>query len=374
MSLIAEALRAAQREQDQRTAELTQRAQTLFRPGAVGWTAPLDRLRREKRPGLSVLLALGGAGIAVAAIALLAVGSTTGTGWQVRSAGSPSAAAPPAAAPGRPTVPAVQSQVRGPVEPAALGPAAPPKDLEPAASTQAPEVASTDGVPRAPEPAGPAAPAPNALARRGDGTTSRGLRVTLAPEGKDADLDRLLEQALAFQRAANHRAAVEVYERIIARLPTDARAYNNLAAAYRALGELQQAREALRRAIELDPRYAAAWSNLGLVLDALGERQQAATAFQTALRLDPGNTAASVNLAIQYHQAGLLDEANALLQEALRRDPLMPEAHYELGRLSETRGDRDQALRHYRRFLEIGAQRFPEVAARVRERMAQLTR
>jgi tetratricopeptide (TPR) repeat protein len=196
----------------------------------------------------------------------------------------------------------------------------------------------------------------------------------LTPEGKDADLDRLLEQALAFQRAANHRAAVEVYERIIARLPTDARAYNNLAAAYRVLGQLPQAREALRRAIELDPRYAAAWSNLGLVLDALGERQQAAAAFQTALRLDPGNTAASVNLAIQYHQAGLLDEANALLQEALRRDPLMPEAHYELGRLSETRGDRDQALRHYRRFLEIGAQRFPEVAARVRERMAQLTR
>jgi tetratricopeptide (TPR) repeat protein len=195
-----------------------------------------------------------------------------------------------------------------------------------------------------------------------------------APRDHNGSLfDRLFQEGLSLHRSGRYRAALHLYEQALAFDPQDPRLWNNIGAVRRALGEFQPAREALTRAIELDPRYSAAWVNLGVVLEALGERQEAALAFQTALGLDPGNPSASVNLAIQYHQAGLWEEAQRLLEEALRRDPLIPEAHYELGRLSEARGDRDKATLHYRRFLELGAARFPEIATQVRARLDRLS-
>lgn len=358
MSLIAEALRAAQRERQGREEELTHRARTLLRPGTLGWSAPLDRVRRRKNPG--PLIMAGGLGVALLAALLLSI--------------------PPAGPRAAETAPTTKARPDAP-------PAPPDPNIVPSNPASVPSPAATaQSSSPTPAPGAPTEPAESERLRatsetqRAEGAgrqaaSSAGpLRVSTPKGAEGSAFDRWFGQGLALQRSGQYGAALAAYERALALDPEDPSLLNNIGAVRRSLGDLEGAREALRRAIELDPRYAPAWSNLGLVLDALGERQEAALAFQTALRLDPGNPSASVNLAIQYHQAGLLDEAQRLLEGALLRDPLMPEAHYELGRLSESRGEIEKARVHYGRFLELGAARFPEIATRVRARLERLSR
>lgn len=375
MSLIAEALKAAQREREGREAELAHRARTLLRPGTLGWGAPLDGTERRRSPGLWVLL--GGGGVAGLAVVFLLAPSADLTGSRTRGA--------PGAQP-RTT----SEQAISPANPALSDLAA----GEPPARAQSPASADTSASTLAP-PAGSAGSEERtqrgeqiqraalqvsgsrqrtARAEEERAANSGRLRVSVPSGAEGSAFDRLFEEGLKLHRAARYREALEVYERASVLDPRDPRVFNNIGAVRRSLGQLEEARQAFRRAIELDPRYAAAWSNLGLVLEALGQREEAAIAFQTALGLDPGNPSASVNLAIQYHEAGLWDEAQRLLEEAVRRDPLMPEAHYELGRLSEAKGDLERARLHYQHFLDLGAARFPEIAAKVRTRLERLSR
>jgi tetratricopeptide (TPR) repeat protein len=49
---------------------------------------------------------------------------------------------------------------------------------------------------------------------------------------------------------------------------------------------------------------------------------------------------------------GKLDEAQSVLQDSLALNPSPELAHYFLGRIAETRGEKDKALEHYREALK----------------------
>lgn len=349
MSLIAEALRAAQREKELRQGDPEHRAEVLLRPGSTGWGAPLERLPRRKRPQLFLVLG----GVATVALALGAVAV-----YPAREPTPVRLQKPELSAVAPKAVQAEASTTQSPAPPAIE---LPPPTLEGAGS------ASASGT--------PAPRAPSASRRQSATGESRSsdVRIEVGSDGAPTEVQALFAEAVHLHRAGKYRDAVELYRRVLDSEADDPRVFNNLGSAWLSLGERERAQEAFRRAIELDPRYAAAWSNLGLVLEATGAPNEALAAFRTALELDPGNPSASVNLAIRYHESGLLEEAERLLEEALGRDPLMPEAHYELGRLSETQGDKAKARLHYSRFLELGADRFPEIAARVRARLERLS-
>ncbi len=375
MSLIAEALKAAQREREGHEAELAHRARTLLRPGTLGWGLPLEGIERRRSPGLWVLL--GGSGIALLAVVFLLAPSVDPSGSQTRPAPesqprtiSEQAISPVNPelgdlAPREPAVPEPSSALADPSVSTLASPAGPARGEE---RTQRAEEIERTALER------PGSSQRTDRAEEERATNSRRLRVSVPGTPEGSAFDRLFEEGLKLHRAARYQDALELYQQASVLDPRDPRVFNNIGAVRRSLGQLEEARQAFRRAIEVDPGYAAAWSNLGLVLEALGQRHEAAIAFQTALRLDPGNPSASVNLAIQYHEAGLWDEAQRLLEEAVRRDPLMPEAHYELGRLSEAKGDLEQARLYYQRFLDLGAARFPEIAAKVQARLERLNR
>lgn len=352
MSLIAEALKTAQRDRESRLPEQQWRAETMLQRGAAGWTAPVQGWRRHRRSG--VVVGAVGLGSVVLAVSLL-------TGRSAAVAG-PDPATPPTSS-GTDAPPEIAETTPPAPNPAVMAAPPVPREQPAAGAAASPLTPSTSATspPRAAE-------RPRAPAQSGR------VRVAVSGEGSNPGVDRLFEEAVSLQRSGRHAAAVQVYEQIISLRPDDPRVLNNLGSAHRTLGNLAAAQEAFQRAIDLYPRYATAWSNLGLVLDAMGERQQAAAAFEEALRLEPGNSAAKVNLAIQYHQFGLWDRAQALLEDALQGNPLMPEAHYELARLHETRGDLASARHHFQLFLQTGGERFPNLAARVRERLGRLSR
>lgn len=182
----------------------------------------------------------------------------------------------------------------------------------------------------------------------------------------------LFEQGLAAQRRGDFETAKNRYLQASYENPRNPDIWNNLGTAYLALRDVSAAEAAFRQATEVDARFPAAWSNLGIVFAQQGRGSEAIVALQEAVRLDPANGGAKVNLAIQLHQSGALADARKLLEDALRTDPALAEAHYELGRILEKQNDRAGAAREYRLFLSTAGNRFPQLQQLVRGRLAAL--
>lgn len=198
------------------------------------------------------------------------------------------------------------------------------------------------------------------------------LQITVDRPVQGSQGGGLFEQGLAAQRRGDYLAAKNYYLQATFAAPRNPELYNNLGTVYRALMDLPAAEGAYRQATDVDSRFAPAWSNLGIVLAQQGRAQEAMTALQEAVRLDPANSGAKVNLAIQLHAAGAIADARKLLEDALRADPAMAEAHYELGRVLEKQNDRAGAVREYRNFLATAGGRFPQLEQAVRSRLVRL--
>jgi tetratricopeptide (TPR) repeat protein len=109
--------------------------------------------------------------------------------------------------------------------------------------------------------------------------------------------------------------------------------------------EPAEARTAYERALELDPEFADAHVNLGRLLHVEGEAQGAEAHYRAALTAGPHPTAA-YDLGVALEDLGRVSEALAAYERAIGWDPDLAEAHYNLARLLERRGDVQGALRH----------------------------
>jgi tetratricopeptide (TPR) repeat protein len=130
---------------------------------------------------------------------------------------------------------------------------------------------------------------------------------------------------------------------------------------------------------ESDVRSEREWFELGVELEPVAP-EEARAAYEQALRLDPSLTDARVNLGRLLYEAGLRDEAESqyrqvlavrehalaaynlgvLLEDtkrdveaikayarAIAADPSLAEAHFNLARIYEQRGDQRAAIRHF---------------------------
>ena len=106
-----------------------------------------------------------------------------------------------------------------------------------------------------------------------------------------------------------------------------------------------EARHAYERALESDPRHADAHVNLGRMLHDGGDARAAALHYRRALESGPHATAA-YNLGVALEDEGRVEEALGVYRLAVEWDPELGEAHYNLARLLENRGERQAAIRH----------------------------
>ena len=131
--------------------------------------------------------------------------------------------------------------------------------------------------------------------------------------------------ALSSKRAVLHTErgeftqAIELFEESL-RIHDDALVRSEMAVALQAAGRTPEAVEQLVRAVRMNPKDYMAWNNLGFLRE-------------TSLRD--------------------LEGAREAYERAIRLNPVLPESHFNLGRVCATLGKRDQALAHLRRFLEL---------------------
>lgn len=223
--------------------------------------------------------------------------------------------------------------------------------------------------------------------------------LTLDPDFPEAlnNLGLLLRDLERLEEAAAHlQHAVEVR-------PSLAEAHLNLAMTHEERGDAEAAVASYRDAIRTDSQSALPRANLGLLLLAMGEREQAAIELRRALPLARGDAAAlgaignglrragqadaavrAMALAIEANgepTAALLAElslaqranddreaAEATLRRIIELDARYAVAHYLLAGMLAGRGEFDEAITHYQRYLALepdGPQ-----AARAREHLA----
>jgi Flp pilus assembly protein TadD len=113
----------------------------------------------------------------------------------------------------------------------------------------------------------------------------------------------------------------------------------------------------LQKVIALDPTMMRAYDSLGLCYDYLGQSAEAVKSYNRAVELNRLQPKPSpwphVDLAVTLIAVNQLADAETNLREALGYDSQLPQAHYQLGRVLEMRGDYQAAVEALRQAVTL---------------------
>ena len=183
------------------------------------------------------------------------------------------------------------------------------------------------------------------------------------------------------------KAAVALYDELLANAPISPKLWNERGVALHQDGLFSDASESYRRAVRTDPAYALAHNNLGVALYHCGEPDAAVESFRAALELQPTFQKARLNLALllskgrryqlaleayrgvlqtspedaaAWNGVGLVlselrrfEDARNAFARAVQANPELAEAHYNLSFTLSNLGDFEGALRETKRALEL---------------------
>jgi tetratricopeptide (TPR) repeat protein len=144
--------------------------------------------------------------------------------------------------------------------------------------------------------------------------------------------------------------------------PRNLRSREHQAEEWFALGEqfthtdVVGAEQAYRKALELAPNpHYHAYTNLGVLLcEAETRCEEALSVFDQALEHFPDDALLQFNRAVVLEELKRYDLAVEAYERCIELDPAHADAHFNLARLSEIRGDKQGLLRHlsaYRRLI-----------------------
>lgn len=188
------------------------------------------------------------------------------------------------------------------------------------------------------------------------------------------DLPYHFNQGTTFQNQKNFPKAIEAYAEVLKIDPNYAEAYNNLGIIYNQMGNFEKAVFHLQKAIAANPNYFKSYNNLGVILYENGHFEEAANQFWKAIEIHAKNMESYVNLALVSRKQKNLELAQKILQQAFSIDPKSPEVSYHLGLVAEEKGDYQEAIEYYQRFLQLSSRQDNSLAQKVKEHMEQLER
>lgn len=163
--------------------------------------------------------------------------------------------------------------------------------------------------------------------------------------------------------------AVQAYDRAIALKPDYGLAWYKRGVCHHRLGRLEVALESFNRVIALDSSsHAMAAYFIGLINYFLGRDDEAVTGFMQFRAVSPGSYIANLYLAQLFVKRNEWKEALPLLEDLAERNPRFAEVEYLLGVTAQGLHQPTDAIRHYRRALEIN----PE-DERARDRLSLLS-
>jgi len=124
--------------------------------------------------------------------------------------------------------------------------------------------------------------------------------------------------------------------------------------------------------LDLDPGMVAARTNLGVAYYQMGQLSKAAEVFSEALKLDPNDAKTLYLAAVVRLQENKLSDAEQLLIKAQTSDPKLPEVYYGLGVLYRLKGQKQDAISAFEKFLAIGPGQDPGAMDHARQELESL--
>ena len=202
-----------------------------------------------------------------------------------------------------------------------------------------------------------------------------GLARAYTRLNKLSDAERVYRQAIAqkpnslravenlgafYLQQAEYAKATSLFQKAIRLAPESYLDYSNLGASYVYVGNYPQAISALEQSLKLRPT-AGAYSNLGTAYYQSRHFADAARNYQEALKFDDRNSDLWGNLADAYLYSGQKPQAMdafkrqlALINQQLQVNPNDAERHGDAAACYAILGDRQNALSHLSRSLELG--------------------
>ncbi len=210
------------------------------------------------------------------------------------------------------------------------------------------------------------------------------LAVVLIAAGCASDVETAPVTPISGDAASHVAAAGAALDR--ADLSTAEREYRNAlaldsnsAAAQFGLGNVlvrqnrfSEAESAYKAALALDPNNGAALANLGVVYYQMGQLSRAGEELEAALRIEPNDPQTLYLLAAVRLQESNLEAAEPLLLKARDLNPDLPEVYYGLGVLYKFRGQTQEAIAAFEKFLAIGPGQDPSAMDNARTELKAL--
>ncbi len=157
---------------------------------------------------------------------------------------------------------------------------------------------------------------------------------------------------LALRRGEKTAESIAAFQRAVASSPRWIEAHIELAYALASYGRTQAAEAEAREAVSLEPSFFPSQLALTSILVQTRRYAEAEAVAREAARLAPEDAGIHSRLAeILFHQEKR-DEAEAEANTALRLDDSLPYPHYLLGVVCIDRGEREQGLEHFRRYMD----------------------
>lgn len=183
------------------------------------------------------------------------------------------------------------------------------------------------------------------------------------------DISRAASRAdlgAAYFREGNYPAAVTTLQEATELDPRNWRAWNALAMAYVAKGQIPLAEDAFQRALKINPGEAEILVNYGAMQLNQGQPDAAVATFTLALDdIDYRNQALVLsNLSLAFVAAGRPADGLTAAREAARRTPTLCEAWFHVGLAQEALGDDEAAIEAYKE--QIGRCKDEALGARLR--------
>ena len=158
---------------------------------------------------------------------------------------------------------------------------------------------------------------------------------------------------LTFQRNADYRTALSIWQDTVAKAPGNARAQTNFGLVLARDGHFDEAIGHYRKALEIEPALAETHYNLGLAFAKSGQLDQAVASFERALKLKPDYADVHNDLGLALLRSGRLDKALVHLRRAVDLNRNDARAQNNLGAALERSGQLGEAIVHFRKALEI---------------------
>ena len=168
-----------------------------------------------------------------------------------------------------------------------------------------------------------------------------------------SQVQTLFAEAVKNHTAGQLRAALGLYEQVIALDPLRAVVHYNRGVVLHGLGDLAAALDSCDRAIALEPKSAQFHACRGDMLQAFDRLEEAVLSYDRSLGLNPGAAEVHVSLGIALQKRQDFDRAIASYDAAIALRPNNAETHNHRGIVLQDLGRFDAALESYNRSAEI---------------------